>query len=704
MKKFLGEFGSIIDPVVFVGRHADRTGMSEHSLMFTRMFGSYIPIEWHNIFDSATSKAVDKALRKNKTVVFSEMPWHNPKLMKIIKNSKTGNLVGVFPWDSDVIPENFISVLAKFNKIIVPTSFIQTTVLDALPELNVKVLPLALDLRRFNLTVYSRMNRLKEAIPRYGVIASRHPRKNLDLLLKACFELWNEGLKFELYLQGFLNQGASINSYTEKIRNSPFSEFFKVSKEAKSEQDFLETIDSFSVLVSVSSGEGFNIPARQALSCGIPIILTDIPGHAELKALPGVSMIKTSGKVPAVYPEFGNKIYGNQNLVTINSIKDAIRNSINAPCNISPELISASSSLWDYRKLEFEYRAEVFQSRTRTPTKKEKNLVVVGHDAGFFAIFNTFISITNSWTGEHGFTGIYPDWRVSSIQKFWKTKDFTSFCYGKPEDGNIYFKLFDASQQFDKNRLEIESIIDKSMKVHSFNASADPNLTFINADKLYRSAGFANWRKSMHSSMGNLHPNKNVQNRLQRAFHEVSSDAYIVGMHVRHPSHAIEQPDSQIALAADYIRIAEQLIKTESLRNPGRELKIFLATDQESVKNQFENSFGTDLLTISGVARLPHAESMKFERMDIESQLREGHQIQHLNAKNSEKWSLSLAEDVISDVWGLAKCQTLVHSVSNVATAVLFVNPQIESVQVYKGSQLEQINKLKELRRITQII
>ena len=705
MTSFAGEFGSITKRVLFVGRHHDQTGMAEVSVMLSRMFGSYIPMKWVQIWGVSTAREVKKALRQDEIVVFAEMPWHNVALQRALQNSKSGYLVGILLWDSDLIPENFVQVLRTFDKIITPTLFIENLVRQHIPEMNVVTLPLALDVRRFVLSSGMRAIRPKRKIKQFGIIASQHPRKNLDLLLESAAELWAEGHEFHLTISGFLKQGAKFHDSIHLIDKDTKSKYLRVIDEKHSEAEYLALIESFDLLISLSSGEGFNIPARQALSNGLPILITDIPGHAELKNLPGVTLIPTNGKLPALYPEFGNKIFGTQSLISKKDIKSGLVTCINAS-DVDPRIISGASAEWDFRTLEHNYRKELFEiSKNSTRSKQNrKNLIIVGHDAGFFAIFNTFISIQNSWTGEHGFSNVYPDWRVSSIQKFWKTKDFTSFCYGQPQDGNIYFKLFDTAGQFDKSPAEIDQLLDQGLKGHSFNASADPNLTFVNADKLYRSAGFQSWRYSMNSRLNGLTPNSNVRSRLEETFKDLPEDCYLIGMHVRHPSHAMEQPDSKIALASDYIKIAEELLQKELNRNPDRSFRIFLATDQESVISEFSTAFGKALITISGVWRVSEPESTQYSALPESQRLKEGFQIQHLNAKNNSNWSLSLAEDVIADAWGLARCDVLVHTVSNVATAVLFINPSMQSIPIYPGMTLNDIEKLQKLRHSTQII
>ena len=705
MKNFAGEFGSITKRVTFVGRANDFSGMAEVSLMLTRMFGSYIPMKWLRVVDFSTAREVKKALDKDEIVVFAEMPWHNRPLQKVLLNSKKGKRIGILLWDSDQIPEHFIQVLGTFNRIIVPTLFIENLLKQYLPEMNVVTLPLGLDTRRFALSIGMREERVERKVKHFGVIASQHPRKNLDLILESAVELWADGYEFHLTISGFMKQGARLQSVGSTGNEKAVSQHFRIIEERHSEVEFVRFIESLDFLISASSGEGFNIPARQALSNGLPVLISDIPGHAELRDLPGVTLIPVSGKIPALYTEFGNKIFGSQDLISKENIKKGILKVLSTS-NFKASKISQASSTWDYRTLEHSYRKALFENVTHKSPSKKKNrdLIVVGHDAGFFALFNTFVSIQNTWTGEHGFANIYPDWRVSSIQKFWNTNEFTSFCYGQPQDGNIFFKLFNTEGQFDRTPQEIDNILDEGLKGHSFNASADPNLTFVNADKLYRSMGFPAWRNSMHARLGGMKPNEAVSTRLKDSFKNLPHDSYLIGMHVRHPSHAMEQPDKEIAMASDYIKIAMELKIKEEAKNPGRPVRIFLATDQESVISEFKIAFGMDLITIAGVQRVSQSDSVEYTKVDEIQKLQEGFQIQHLNAQNTNNWSMHLAEDVIADAWGLAKCDVLVHTVSNVATAVLFINPRIESIPIYRGMNLEEIEKLQSLRRATQII
>ena len=52
------------------------------------------------------------------------------------------------------------------------------------------------------------------------------------------------------------------------------------------------------------------------------------------------------------------------------------------------------------------------------------------------------VSILVHEISENNNTLVIPDWRVSAMKEHYGHDNFTSFCYGTPDDGNIFLKLF----------------------------------------------------------------------------------------------------------------------------------------------------------------------------------------------------------------------------------------------------------------------
>lgn len=360
----------------------------------------------------------------------------------------------------------------------------------------------------------------------------------------------------------------------------------------------------------------------------------------------------------------------------------------------------------DFRILKFSYLRAFFGDGLEFRTSR--HAVVIPADAGFFSVFNTLISIKAHWTGVHGFSKITPDWSIESVLDFWKTQELTSYCYASREEGNTFKSLFqhkgmeldNASIYTDK--INSDEISKFKLRIHSPNLYADPDFTYVYADRLYRSAGFQNWRYEMHTALENLEPNQSLMNRINGLFRHVSDRDLVIGMHVRHPSHAMEQPNSEIPIAEDYIRVAKELLLER--KKDFKKVYIFLATDQDAVVEEFRREIGSDLLFFEDVTRVTSQQTMDYENLDENRKLELGTQVQHMAAKDPQKWSSKLAEEIITDAWALARCQVLIHAVSNVATAVTFINPNLESLPIRRWDNYSSIKSRQYLASISSII
>lgn len=360
----------------------------------------------------------------------------------------------------------------------------------------------------------------------------------------------------------------------------------------------------------------------------------------------------------------------------------------------------------DFRILKFSYLRAFFGDGLES--KQIRHAVVIPADAGFFSVFNTLVSIKAHWTGIHGFSKITPDWSIESVLDFWKTQELTSYCYASREEGNIFRSLFQSTKMeiqkvsIQTNKNSSNEISKFEMKIHSPNLYADPDFTFVYADRLYRSAGFQNWRHEMHAALEGLEPNQSLLNRINELFREVSDGDLVIGMHVRHPSHAMEQPNSEIPIAEDYIRVAKELLLER--KKHFKKVYIFLATDQDAVVEEFRREIGSDLLFFEDVTRVTSQQTKDYENLNENQKLEVGTQVQHMAARDPQKWSSKLAEEIITDAWALARCQVLIHAVSNVATAVTFINPQLESLPIRRGDNYSSIKSRQYLASVSSMI
>ncbi len=107
---------------------------------------------------------------------------------------------------------------------------------------------------------------------------------------------------------------------------------------------------------------------------------------------------------------------------------------------------------------------------------------------------------------------------------------------------------------------------------------------------------------------------------------------------------------------------------------------MFLATDQDRVVGLFEEEFGDHLIRFGDVARIDQATDAAFDELGADEQHASGHQVQHLLASNRDLWSTRLAWEVWRDAEAMASSDVLIHAVSNVATAVSYLGPDVDMI------------------------
>jgi hypothetical protein len=306
-------------------------------------------------------------------------------------------------------------------------------------------------------------------------------------------------------------------------------------------------------------------------------------------------------------------------------------------------------------------------------------VVQLAHDGGFFSVFNAYLSHVTWDQREDRCHAVLPDWDVGRMIAAQGTDRMMSFCYGQPEDGNIWCHLFEPPFGFtdadlnDPARLYHRAT--RPLFVH--NGRREPQMTYVHAYKLYNSHAFRAWRRQYHAVFArHIRLRPALQADIDGFSDQHFQGRYVIGAHVRHPSHTIEQPGAKIAHEDAYLR----RIHAELARRAPDRWTVFLATDQDRVVDRFRAEFGDNLACLTGVRRTRAAEDAAYNRLSEAEKGQEGHQLQHLVAADRANWSVSMAEEVIRDAWLMAQCNTLLHVVSNVSTAVSYLNPDVDMV------------------------
>ena len=269
-----------------------------------------------------------------------------------------------------------------------------------------------------------------------------------------------------------------------------------------------------------------------------------------------------------------------------------------------------------------------------------KKMVVVQHDGGFFSNFNKVINHLVCSLNCYGALAIEVDWNIKKRNKF------NNFFYGTHKDGNIWEHFFE--QLSFPSRL---FIMRKRTDLYR-----DLSITGSNAYDLYKSGD--GWRQQYHAAFKKyIQIKPHILQEVELTYSQYLAGKYCIGVHIRNNAIKGEQPDGQMPPLEHYMAEIRRIIFSKK-----EEVKIFLATDVEEYVERFKNVFGNKIVTQKEVARL-----------QFPTNTEEG--IIYLYNPNL-KWG----EDVLKDCLLLSKCDVLVHRVSNIATAVGYINPSIPMI------------------------
>lgn len=111
-------------------------------------------------------------------------------------------------------------------------------------------------------------------------------RKGGDLILQACEKLSSEGYKFKLLYNGNDITWSSINAFYE----GALPEYLTLCSPSNNVNEFFA---KSKVFIQASRRETFSYSVCEAAYFGLPVICSDIPGHAWAKSLPTVDYFES---------------------------------------------------------------------------------------------------------------------------------------------------------------------------------------------------------------------------------------------------------------------------------------------------------------------------------------------------------------------------------------------------------------------------
>lgn len=208
--------------------------------------------------------------------------------------------------EGTAIPQRWVSILNEhFDAVIVPDAWLVEVYTNSGVNIPIFVLPIGLYLSDF----LSRPKHVKSDIFTFGLSAASVPGKNHEKVIDAFVQEFltnpNEAQKVKLKIHS--RGGDRIDKIAQYIGKTGQKniEFIPRSLTQSEYIDFMTSIDCY---VLLSMGEGFSITPREALSLGIPCILSNATAQKTLCKKSFITAVPADIRVPAYYSIFGETI------------------------------------------------------------------------------------------------------------------------------------------------------------------------------------------------------------------------------------------------------------------------------------------------------------------------------------------------------------------------------------------------------------
>lgn len=642
--------------------------------------------------------------------IYADVLWNGVSFTPYVAPPSDGYRIALLAYDSDELPPEWVAILNRdFDAVFFTSSHLVDIAVSSGVRIHVGALPLALDVERFVAMPYRPVAGRRV---RFGTLSAYHPRKGLDQLVSAFLREFGDSPEAELVIHSNLAIGptaAAVRSMVE-VERSPN---VRLSTANLSDDEKNELLETFDVYVNASAGEGYSVGPREALAMGKPVVASDIGAHRALFGVPGVFPVAARYQAPALYPEIDNRQFGMQDVIDPESLRRALRqafefaSSDEAAATASRRKLRAAEfglqalerAYWEWvdpdstalraratasphalfpegHTVDVRRRAGRFGSRLGA-----RKLVVPAHDGGFFSLFNTYLTHLAWSMHDSPQNLVLPDWDAGRMLARLGDEHPVSYCYSRPEQGNLWNHLFEPPYGLDPADLDdVDFLTDGAEQpLLRHNESREPLLTYVHAYRLYKEPQFPRIRRQYAAVLrDHVRLLPHLQKEIDEFLGRYRDGRFMVAAHIKHPSHVVEQPDGTIADRHAYVQLVRQALAERGVAESGDDWTVFLATEQQRVVELFREEFGDHVVQFADVERIPTHTDLSFDQLDDDAKRSDGHQLQHIMAADTSRWSPRLAWEVVRDAQVMASADVLFHAVSNVATAVAFLGPDVQ--------------------------
>ncbi len=192
-------------------------------------------------------------------------------------------------WEESLLPASMVATLNTFDGVLAPSRFVAKALADSGVSRPIRTVGHAPDLARFETlarqrTSGQRTNGASDTARPFVFlhVSSCFPRKGVDVLLRAYARAFRAGDPVRLVIKGFPNPHNDVAQQIATLRaTDPDLPPVELIDRDLGELSVLDLYARADAMVLPSRGEGFNLPAAEAMASGLPLIVTGMGGHLD---------------------------------------------------------------------------------------------------------------------------------------------------------------------------------------------------------------------------------------------------------------------------------------------------------------------------------------------------------------------------------------------------------------------------------------
>lgn len=188
-----------------------------------------------------------------------------------------------FFWEEGLVPAETVATLnAAFDGVLASSRTVAKALVDSGVAVPVRVLGHAPSLERFR-ALRDERGHGREVFS-FLHVSSGFPRKGTEMLLDAYVAVFRRTDPVTLVIKTFPNPHNRVAEHVERLRADPAAPAIELVNADLDEATMLDLYRRADVMVLPTRGEGFNLPAAEALAAGLRLIVTGHGGHMDFLA------------------------------------------------------------------------------------------------------------------------------------------------------------------------------------------------------------------------------------------------------------------------------------------------------------------------------------------------------------------------------------------------------------------------------------